>query len=316
MATKRTASKPVKRTATSGSRERTSAKSTKGAVTGSADELAASHAKEVDDFAAEFDFDSSNSRVLRSYLTAPTASRTGTTYPDLRDEYANLWAEMSIRTEKIPEIDAIVNRIMDHATAYRSVELATGVPWYVTALIHNMEASGDFNCHLHNGDPLSGRTVHVPAGRPEAGEPPFSWEDSAADALKYDGLANQTDWSVEGVAYAMEKFNGWGYRLYHPHVKSPYLWSFSNQYTSGKYVGDGQWSDSAVSGQCGAMVLLRRLQELGHVRLDYAVPDVPTARTIRTRDSAVAVSQPRRRARGLAVKGDEIILPYDHDRAH
>jgi lysozyme family protein len=293
MATKRTASTSAKKSATSGSRKRTSTKSNRAAIEGSVDALATSRAKEVDDFAAEFDFDNSNSRILRSYLTAPTASRAGVTFPDVRDEYANLWAEMGIRKEKIPEIDAIVSRIMDHTAEYRSVELTTGVPWFVIALIHNMEASGDFGCHLHNGDPLSDRTVHVPAGRPEAGEPPFSWEESAADALRYDGLDDQTDWSVEHVACAMENFNGWGYRLYHPHVKSPYLWSFSNLYTCGKYVGDGQWSDSAVSDQCGTMVLLRRLQQLGHVRLDYAVPEASTVCTIRTRGGTLAAPRPR-----------------------
>jgi peptidoglycan hydrolase-like protein with peptidoglycan-binding domain len=53
-------------------------------------------------------------------------------------------------------------------------------------------------------------------------------------------------------------------------VKSPYLWSFSNHYTKGKYVGDGRWSETAVSQQCGAMVLLKRLQEAGHIRVDFA----------------------------------------------
>src|SRR5262249_30065710 len=39
------------------------------------------------------------------------------------------------------------------------------------------------------------------------------------------------------------------------------LWSFSNHYTSGKYVADGTWSDTAKSNQCGAAVLLRRMAE-------------------------------------------------------
>jgi hypothetical protein len=138
------------------------------------------------------------------------------------------------------------------------------------ALIHNLEARGDFTRHLHNGDPLTARTVQVPAGRPRSGSPPFTWEESAVDALEYDGLTRVTDWSIEHLAFLFEGFNGWGYRLYHPHVKSPYLWSYSNHYTQGKYVGDGQWSETAVSRQCGAMVLLKRLQDGGHVRLVFA----------------------------------------------
>ena len=40
-----------------------------------------------------------------------------------------------------------------------------------------------FDQHLHNGDPLSGRTTHVPPGRPRPASPPFTWEQSAHDAI-------------------------------------------------------------------------------------------------------------------------------------
>ena len=174
-------------------------------------------------------------------------------------------------------MDSIVQRIVGHKETYRAVEQLTKVPWFAIAIIHNLEAGGDFTRHLHNGDRLTARTVHVPAGRPSSGNPPFTWEESAVDALEYDGLTQITDWSIEHLAYLFENFNGWGYRLYHSHVKSPYLWSYSNHYTSGKYVGDGLWSETAVSRQCGAMVLLKRLQETGEIRLDRAAPDVPLA---------------------------------------
>jgi peptidoglycan hydrolase-like protein with peptidoglycan-binding domain len=42
-------------------------------------------------------------------------------------------------------------------------------------------------------------------------------------------------------------------------VPSPYLWSFSNHYTRGKYVADGRFSPTAVSQQVGAAVLLKQL---------------------------------------------------------
>ena len=134
---------------------------------------------------------------------------------------------------------------MRHKDAYRGVERLTRVPWFAIAVIHSLEASSDFNCHLHNGEPLTARTVHEPPGRPASGNPPFSWEQSAVDALEFDGLTQVTDWSVEHLAYMLEAFNGFGYRQHHPQVKAPYLWSDSNQYTKGKYVGDGQWSDTA-----------------------------------------------------------------------
>src|SRR5262249_61249802 len=39
--------------------------------------------------------------------------------------------------------------------------------------------------------------------------------------------------------------------------------SFSNHYKSGKFTADGKYSASAVSGQCGAAVLLKRLTQMG-----------------------------------------------------
>ncbi len=144
---------------------------------------------------------------------------------------------------------------------YRAVGDELGIPWFFIGVIHNMEASLNFTRHLHNGDPLKARTVQVPAGRPKNGTPPFTWEESAIDALSMRGLNKAKDWSLAGILYQIEGYNGWGYRLYHPHVLSPYLWSFSNQYISGKYVEDGTWSDTAVSKQCGAAVILRRMAE-------------------------------------------------------
>ena len=96
------------------------------------------------------------------------------------------------------------------------IERLTRVPWFAIAIIHNLEAGGDFNSHLH-GAPPTARTVHAPAGRPRSGNPPFTWEESAVDALEYDGPHRVTDWSTEHLAYLFEGFNGWGYRLYHPH---------------------------------------------------------------------------------------------------
>jgi hypothetical protein len=73
------------------------------------------------------------------------------------------------------------------------------------------------------------------------------------------GLDRWQDWSLAGVLYRLEAYNGFGYRKHHPEVRTPYLWSFSQHYGAGKYVQDGVWSPTAVSQQCGAAVLLRGL---------------------------------------------------------
>lgn len=179
----------------------------------------------------------------------------------LRDEYARLFAGMSPRPEHQDQIGRISARIRQPAfrERYAEVEHDTGVPWFVVGIIHSLEASQRFSGHLHNGDPLTSKTFHVPTNRPVQGNPPFSWRASAADALRMKNLDRWTDWTVPGIAFVLERFNGFGYRNRFPHVKSPYLWSFCNVYTRGKYVRDGVFSETAVSQQCGGMVLLEAL---------------------------------------------------------
>ena len=185
----------------------------------------------------------------------------------LKQEYRGLFDTCVIKRNRKPEVDTIVEKIVKNQKRYETVAEPLKIPWYFVAVIHSMESSMNFKTHLHNGDSLKKRTVHVPAGRPKSGSPPFTWEESAKDALKYKKLDKWDDWSISGILYKLEEYNGWGYRKYHPDVLTPYLWSFSNHYTKGKYVSDGSFSDTAVSGQCGAAVLIRRLAEEGHIAL-------------------------------------------------
>jgi lysozyme family protein len=196
----------------------------------------------------------------------------------LRSEYENLFNSCIIRPDRISIVNNTISQIQANKDRYLKVSKLTGIPWSFIAVIHNMEASLNFKSHLHNGDPLTARTVQVPAGYPKKGTPPFTWEDSAADALAIKRLGAQSDWSLAGTLFALEGYNGWGYRLYHPHVKSPYLWGGSNHYNTGKYVADGTWSDSAVSKQLGSAVLLRRMAETGLTEFkDQPAPKPNTA---------------------------------------
>jgi lysozyme family protein len=187
------------------------------------------------------------------------------TYEPLREEYSRLWASMEIRASKAPDIDATAKKILAKKARYQAVAETTRVPWFMIGAIHAMECGLAFDRHLHCGDPLTARTYHVPAGRPKA--PPangerYTWAESAADALTLKGLEKIGEWPIERICYELERFNGFGYRSYHPSVLSPYLWSGTNHYSRGKYVADGKWSSTAVSGQSGAMAIIKRLAEL------------------------------------------------------
>ncbi len=195
---------------------------------------------------------------------------------ELRAEYERLYAEADTPPDRQPAVARAVQEIVANWPRYETVAATVGCPPHLVALIHSMESGCNFSRHLHNGDPLTARTVHVPAGRPASGEPPYTWEASAIDALRYHNIDAWDDWSVAGLCYVLEGYNGWGYRKYHKNVKSPYLWSFTSIYTSGKYVADGKWSESAVSQQIGAVALLMEIVRQGHPFPAEGGGDAPT----------------------------------------
>ena len=179
----------------------------------------------------------------------------------LTAEYQHLFDTCSIQPQHQAAVERLARQLTQQQPRYAAVAQLTDIPWPVIAVIHALEASQRFDRHLHNGDPLHSRTVHVPKHRPLT-RPPFTWETSAIDALHYSSLSAWRDWSIAGTLFKLEAYNGWGYRRYHPQVLSPYLWSFSEHYQRGKYATDGRFDANLVSQQCGAAVLLKEL--LGH----------------------------------------------------
>ena len=176
----------------------------------------------------------------------------------LKNEYQELFASAVVNPAKQAAVKVMQDKITANRSRYEEVEQSTKVPWFVVATIHSLEGSLNFKTHLHNGDPLTARTVHVPKGRP-LGKPPFTWEESAIDALQFDGLTTVTKWTLPMILFKLEGFNGFGYRTRHPEVLTPYLWSFTNHYQKGKFVADGKFDPNAVSKQCGAAAILKAL---------------------------------------------------------
>jgi lysozyme family protein len=156
---------------------------------------------------------------------------------------------------------AAARKLVAAKARYGRVAAATGVPWFVVAVIHQRESSGDFRGILHNGERIvgSGRvTTRVPKGR----GPFASWEAAAQDALTdcHPYAARNTDWSLGGTLLLLERYNGLGY--FSRGLPSPYLWAGTDQYVRGKYVRDGVFDATAVDGQLGCAALLMALQRL------------------------------------------------------
>lgn len=148
-----------------------------------------------------------------------------TDFSKISAEYRSYFDACTVRPARREAVDARLDRLLDNAPRYRALGDSLGIPWFFIGIIHSLESSSNFTTHLHNGDPLSARTVRVPAGRPGAGNPPFTWETSARDALAMKGYLDQADWSTARMLHRWEGYNGFGYRT--RRLPSPYLWSFS-----------------------------------------------------------------------------------------
>lgn len=217
-------------------------------------------------------------------LTAPKPVNS-TNYADLADEYVKFFRGAHIRPSRQSEVNTLADTAWKNRARYQGIGSPLGIPWWFIAGIHQMESTYNFERHLHNGDRLTARTTRHPPGHPVTGAPPFTFEESATDALKMKGFHTETDWSLPRALYRLERYNGWGYRP--RRVASPYLWGYSSIYKSGKYIRDHVFDANAVTRQCGVAVLLRELANRGVLTLTSAqfadlepdTPDGPTPAT-------------------------------------
>jgi lysozyme family protein len=170
--------------------------------------------------------------------------------------YGHLWDTCELRSDNlnVSRTQYAVDKLNKNSARYKVVALQTKVPWWVIGCIHLMEASGNFDGCLHNGELIIGtgkKTTLVPRGRG-----PFpTWEESAIDALNLMELPKS--WSIESALMFLEKYNGTGYLKYHRDVLSPYLWSGTMHYSRGKYIADGKFDKHTVSKHAGCVAVIR-----------------------------------------------------------
>lgn len=177
---------------------------------------------------------------------------------EARDEtYASLWDGAQVKPDRKTEVDRIADRIIANRATYETIERTTGVPWFWQGPVHYRESSLRFDRHLHEGSPLTGRTVNVPKGRPKTGSPPFTFAESAIDALTMDGhkLQNVTRWSVERGLWEWERYNGFG--SMRKGIASSYVWGGTTKQQPGKWVRDHVWDSTVMDKQLGTAAILK-----------------------------------------------------------
>lgn len=177
-------------------------------------------------------------------------------YDSLSGEYLTLLARMKIT--RGDDAMARAREILPLKPRYAAVAAKIGEPGAIVVLmaLNERESSSSMATYLGNGQRLTRFTTIVPKGRG-----PFqSWEAGAEDALHLDHLDDVKDWCWARACYEQELFNGFGYRSRGLHT--PYLWSGTNVYSSGKFISDGVFDASVKDSQLGTIPVMLALVEL------------------------------------------------------
>lgn len=187
-----------------------------------------------------------------------------------------------------PEFDRVATRLVMAKPRYQALEEKTGVPWFVIAVIHEREAGQNFSKSIAQGDPWNAKSVHVPKGRGAF----QSFEEAAIDALTNCApyAAKWKDWSAGGTTTLLEQYNGLGYA--NKGLPSPYIWSGTDQYKSGKYIADGVFSATTVDAQLGCAGLITAMQTLdpsifGSAEKSEPIPPAPDVEPIPTQPTSI-----------------------------
>lgn len=174
--------------------------------------------------------------------------------------YQHAWDKMVINPSRLSLIDATAKRLLADKAKFQEASVLTHVPWHIIAVIKERESGVDphFLGNIANGQSWARKTTLVPAGR----GPFSSWLQAAYDALVNcpPHAAKWKDWTVGGQLVLLTEYNGEGY--YFKGVPDPYIFSFTNQYSHGKYTGDHGYDPNAVDQEIGCAPIIARLKLL------------------------------------------------------
>ncbi len=157
------------------------------------------------------------------------------------------------------DIEIVKEIYEQNKNTYLEISEKTGVPSELIVAIHYRESGCDFNTYLHNGQKLGQPTTIVPKNRIF-----YDFSEAAIDALNSiqngKGIELEKDDDMAIMMTFAEAYNGTGYTDYR-NIPSPYIYSGTDQYSSGKYVADGNYDPNVTDRQPGVYLLVSALKE-------------------------------------------------------
>ena len=197
----------------------------------------------------------------------------------LKPKYEQLFASCQLRKSWLDRITSIAQKIVGFRPHYDVIERETTVPWWFVGILH-YRALNFANAHLYNGDPLTGRTVRPPAGRPfnpPANGHSYTFAESAIDAFRWQQFDKDPDRSLAAWLWRFDLWNG--FRYWERGINSEYIWNGTNHFGSGnnrgKYLPNGAFDPNGESEQVGAGAILWYFYHQGMLNGNTSTMAVP-----------------------------------------
>jgi lysozyme family protein len=196
-----------------------------------------------------------------SVPTAAQSAYTGTDPLYLRNTRLLAGTNQALSQEQQFAMRKFVQNYQSNKARYEAVAEKTDMPPELIAALHWRESTGNFGTYLHQGDPLGKPARRIPNNIPVF----HDWESAAIHAINLKkgiqqrfGITKATGQSDPAAlsTYA-EYYNGKGY--FNKSRPSPYVFSGTSSYQSGKYVADGKYDPNAVDRQLGVYSMLSNL---------------------------------------------------------
>jgi lysozyme family protein len=140
--------------------------------------------------------------------------------------------------------------IAKNLSKYNAISKATGVPTYIIGIIHYRESGLNFSKRLADGN-------NLPTGE--------TFDSAAINALNIpvgDGapMKNRNYNDIATTLEALEAWNGFGYTRENINNPSPYIWSGTDRYITGKFTSDGNYDPNTKDAQIGAAAIIKEFQ--------------------------------------------------------